>query len=222
MKEIMMIEKKIKKYVVVIICVLSMITLGKKTENIFASDKKSKDMENTLLSFYIKNVSNVESIKYIPLDKKIIGNKRITDKSNVVDIGFGEYYIKVKDEKKELQEPVYSSWYESQRGCMQVREKLSIEYQLNKDYNNKNLRILKKVVEENIHPKNKIFISASRYVDVKNGYKKNIKACIFYQSYNIQLYEKDLFFDDKITTGKMKVPMGIVFIVSKDIKQLQN
>ena len=80
MKEIMMIEKKIKKYVVVIICVLSMITLGKKTENIFASDKKSKDMENTLLSFYIKNVSNVESIKYIPLDKKIIGNKRITDK----------------------------------------------------------------------------------------------------------------------------------------------
>ena len=87
MKEIMMIEKKIKKYVVVIICVLSMITLGKKTENIFASDKKSKDMENILLSFYIKNVSNVESIKYIPLDKKIIGNKRITDKSNVVDIG---------------------------------------------------------------------------------------------------------------------------------------
>ena len=218
----MMIEKKIKKYVVVIICVLSMITLGKKTENIFASDKKSKDMENTLLSFYIKNVSNVESIKYIPLDKKIIGNKRITDKSNVVDIGFGEYYIKVKDEKKELQEPVYSSWYESQRGGMQFREKLSIEYQVNKDYNNKNLRILKKVVEENIHPKNKIFISASRYVDVKNGYKKNIKACIFYQSYNIQLYEKDLFFDDKITTGKMKVPMGIVFIVSKDIKQLQN
>ena len=218
----MMIEKKIKKYVVVIICVLSMITLGKKTENIFASDKKSKDMENTLLSFYIKNVSNVESIKYIPLDKKIIGNKRITDKSNVVDIGFGEYYIKVKDEKKELQEPVYSSWYESQRGGMQVREKLSIEYQLNKDYYNKNLRILKKVVEENIHPKNKIFISASQYVDVKNGYKKNIKACIFYQSYNIQLYEKDLFFDDKITTGKMKVPMGIVFIVSKDIKQLQN
>lgn len=70
MKEIMMIEKKIKKYVVVIICVLSMITLGKKTENIFASDKKSKDMENILLSFYIKNVSNVESIKYIPLDKK--------------------------------------------------------------------------------------------------------------------------------------------------------
>lgn len=54
MKEIMMIEKKIKKYVVVIICVLSMITLGKKTENIFASDKKSKDMENILLSFYIK------------------------------------------------------------------------------------------------------------------------------------------------------------------------
>ena len=222
MKEIMMTEKKIKKYVVVIICVLSMITLGKKTENIFASDKKSKDMENILLSFYIKNVSNVESIKYIPLDKKIIGNKRITDKSNVVDIGFGEYYIKAKDEKKELQEPSYSSWYEAPKGGMQFREKLSIEYQVNKDYNNKNLRILKKVVEENIHPKNKIFISASQYVDVKNGYKKNIKACIFYQSYNIQLYEKDLFFDDKITTGKMKVPMGIVFIVSKDIKQLQN
>ena len=57
---------------------------------------------------------------------------------------------------------------------------------------------------------------------MKNGYKKNIKECIFYQSHNIQLYEKDLFFDDKITTGKMKVPMGIGFIVSKDIKQLQN
>lgn len=36
---------------------------------------------------------------------------------------------------------------------MQFREKLSIEYQVNKDYNNKNLRILKKVVEENIHQK---------------------------------------------------------------------
>ena len=76
-----------------------------------------------------------------------IRNKRITDKSNVVDIGFGEYYIKVKDEKKELQEPVYSSWYESPKGGMQFREKLSIEYQVNKDYNNKNLRILKKVVD---------------------------------------------------------------------------
>ena len=217
----MMKEKKIKKCVVVIICLLVMITLGKKTENIFANDKKSNDMKNTLLSFYIKDVSNVESIQYIPLDKKI-GNKRIMDKSNVVDIGFGEYYIKVKDEKKELQEPVYSSWYEAPKGGMQFREKLSIEYQVNKDYNNKNLRILKKVVEENIHPKNKVLISDSQYVNVKNGYKKNIKACIFYQSYSIQLYEKDLFFDDKITTGKVKVPMGIVFIVSKDIKQLQN
>ena len=157
MKEIMMIEKKIKKYVVVIICVLSMITLGKKTENIFASDKKSKDMENILLSFYIKNVSNVESIKYIPLDKKIIGNKRITDKSNVVDIGFGEYYIKAKDEKKELQEPSYSSWYEAPKGGMQFREKLSIEYQVNKDYNNKNLRILKKLLK-------KIFIQKIKYL----------------------------------------------------------
>ena len=80
--------------------------------------------------------------------------------------------------------------------------------------------LIKPPLDYNIN--NKIFISASQYVDVKNGYKKNIKACIFYQSYNIQLYEKDLFFDDKITTGKMKVPMGIVFIVSKDIKQLQN
>ena len=218
----MVIEKKVKKYVVVIICVLSMITLGKKTENIFAKDKKSKDMENFLLHSYLKDVSNVESIKYIPLDKKIIRNKRITDKSNVVDIGFGEYYIKVKDEKKELQEPVYSSWYEAPKGGMQFREKLSIEYQVNKDYNNKNLRILKKVVEENIHPKNKVLISASQYVNVKNGYKKNIKACIFYQSYSIQLYEKDLFFDDKITTGKVKIPIGIVFIVSTDRKQLQN
>ena len=86
----MMKEKKIKKCVVVIICLLVMITLGKKTENIFANDKKSNDMKNTLLSFYIKDVSNVESIQYIPLDKKI-GNKRIMDKSNVVDIGFREY-----------------------------------------------------------------------------------------------------------------------------------
>ena len=215
-------ENKIKKYVVVIICLLGMLILSGKTENVFANDKKSKDMENSLLSFYIKDVSNVESIRYIPLDKKIIGNKRITDKSNVVDIGFGEYYIKVKDEKKELQEPSYSSWYEAPKGGMQFREKLSIEYQVNKDYNNKNLRILKKVVEQNIHPKNKVLISASQYVNVKNGYKKNIKACIFYQSYSIQLYEKDLFFDDKITTGKVKIPIGIVFIVSKDMKQLQN
>jgi len=198
-------ENKIKKYVVVIICLLGMLILSGKTENVFANDKKSKDMENSLLSFYIKDVSNVESIRYIPLDKKIIGNKRITDKSNVVDIGFGEYYIKVKDEKKELQEPSYSSWYEAPKGGMQFREKLSIEYQVNKDY-------------ENIHPKNKVLISASQYVNVKNGYKKNIKACIFYQSYSIQLYEKDLFFDDKITTGKVKIPIGIVFIVSKDMK----
>ena len=195
-------ENKIKKYVVVIICLLGMLILSGKTENVFANDKKSKDMENSLLSFYIKDVSNVESIRYIPLDKKIIGNKRITDKSNVVDIGFGEYYIKAKDEKKELQEPSYSSWYEAPKGGMQFREKLSIEYQVNKDYNKKN----------------KVLISASQYVNVKNGYKKNIKACIFYQSYSIQLYEKDLFFDDKITTGKVKIPIGIVFIVSKDMK----
>ena len=77
-------ENKIKKYVVVIICLLGMLILSGKTENVFANDKKSKDMENSLLSFYIKDVSNVESIKYIPLDKKIIGNKRITDKSNVI------------------------------------------------------------------------------------------------------------------------------------------
>ncbi len=181
-------------------------------------EKNQNTIENHLLLQYVKNKSNIEDVKYIPLDKKIIGNKRITDKSNVVDIGFGEYYIKVKDEKKELQEPSYSSWYEAPKGGMQFREKLSIEYQVNKDYNNKNLRILKKVVEENIHPKNKVLISASQYVNVKNGYKKNIKACIFYQSYSIQLYEKDLFFDDKITTGKVKIPIGIVFIVSKDMK----
>ena len=99
----MVIEKKVKKYVVVIICLLGMLILSGKTENVFANDKKSKDMENFLLHSYLKDASNIESIKYIPLDKKIIRNKRITDKSNVVDIGFGEYYIKVKDEKKELQ-----------------------------------------------------------------------------------------------------------------------
>ena len=76
---------------------------------------------------------------------------------------------------------------------MQVREKLSIEYQLNKDYYNKNLRILKKVVEENIHPKNKIFISASQYVDVKNGYKKNIKACIFIKAIIFNFMKKIYF-----------------------------
>ena len=166
-------ENKIKKYVVVIICLLGMLILSGKTENVFANDKKSKDMENSLLSFYIKDVSNVESIKYIPLDKKIIGNKRITDKSNVVDIGFGEYYIKAKDEKKELQEPSYSSWYEAPKGGMQFREKLSIEYQVNKDYNNKNLRILKKVVEENIHPKNKVLDYDEL---VAEGEKNNILA----------------------------------------------
>lgn len=121
-----------------------------------ANTKKEKNqniIENHLLLQYVKNKSNIEDVKYIPLDKKIIGNKKITDKSNVVDIGFGEYYIKVKDEKKELQEPVYSSWYGAPKGGMQFREKLSIEYQVNKDYNNKNLRVLKKVVEQNIHPK---------------------------------------------------------------------
>lgn len=205
--------KKINKCITVIICLFAMIVLGVKTENIFANDKKSKEMEK-ILSSYIKDVSNIESIKYIPLNQKILGDKTIPNKTKVVDIGFGEYYMKVKDQKKELQEPMYSSWYEAPKGGMQFREKLSIEYQVNKDYNNKNLRILKKVVEESIHPKNKVLISASQYVNVKNGYKKNIKACIFYQSYSIQLYEKDLFFDDKITTGKVKIPKGIVFIVS--------
>lgn len=195
-------ENKIKKYVVVIICLLGMLILSGKTENVFANDKKSKDMENSLLSFYIKDVSNVESIRYIPLDKKIIGNKRITDKSNVVDIGFGEYYIKVKDEKKELQEPSYSSWYEAPKGGMQFREKLSIEYQVNKDYNNKNLRILKKVVEENIHPKNKVLISASQYVNVKNGYKKNIKACIFIKAIVFNFMKKTYFLMIKLQQEK--------------------
>ena len=46
------------------------------------------------------------------------------DKSNIVDIGFGEYYIKAKDEKKELQEPSYSSWYEAPKGGMQFRRKI--------------------------------------------------------------------------------------------------
>lgn len=41
-----------------------------KDRKCICDDKKSKDMENSLLSFYIKDVSNVESIKYIPLDKK--------------------------------------------------------------------------------------------------------------------------------------------------------
>ena len=57
-----------------------------------------------------KNISNIEDVKYIPLDK-IIGNKKITDKSNVVDIGLENIILKLKM-KKELQEPVYSSWYE--------------------------------------------------------------------------------------------------------------
>ena len=61
-------ENKIKKYVVVIICLLGMLILSGKTENVFANDKKSKDMENSLLSFYIKDVSNVESIRYIPVE----------------------------------------------------------------------------------------------------------------------------------------------------------
>ena len=175
-------ENKIKKYVVVIICLLGMLILSGKTENVFANDKKSKDMENSLLSFYIKDVSNVESIRYIPLDKKIIGNKRITDKSNVVDIGFGEYYIKAKDEKKELQEPSYSSWYEAPKGGMQFREKLSIEYQVNKDYNNKNLRILKKVVEEK-----KKWIYEKLENASKEKYKPGCKVSILGKEYPLKI-----------------------------------
>ena len=49
-------ENKIKKYVVVIICLLGMLILSGKTENVFANDKKSKDMENIRrLSHDIKN-----------------------------------------------------------------------------------------------------------------------------------------------------------------------
>ena len=83
-----------------------MLILSGKTENVFANDKKSKDMENSLLSFYIKDVSNVESIKYIPLDKKIIGNKRITDKSNVEDIGLENIILKLKMKKRNYKNQV--------------------------------------------------------------------------------------------------------------------
>lgn len=108
-------ENKIKKYVVVIICLLGMLILSGKTENVFANDKKSKDMENSLLSFYIKDVSNVESIRYIPLDKKIIGNKRITDKSNVVDIGLN-YNLRFWFAKLNSWEPIWDKYK-----CYQLR-----------------------------------------------------------------------------------------------------
>ena len=39
-----------------------------------------------------------------------------------------------------------------------------------------------------------------------------IKAIVF------NFMKKTYFFDDKITTGKVKIPIGIVFIVSKDMK----
>ena len=90
--------KKINKWIAVIICLFAMIALGGKTESIFANDKKSKEMEK-ILSSYTKDVSNVESIKYIPLNQKILGDKTIPNKTKVVDIGFGEYYMKVKDQK---------------------------------------------------------------------------------------------------------------------------
>ena len=70
MKKIMIKENKIKKCVVVIICLLGMLILSGKTENIHANDKKTNDMENLLLHSYIKDASNIESIQYIPLDKK--------------------------------------------------------------------------------------------------------------------------------------------------------
>ena len=63
-------ENKIKKYVVVIICLLGMLILSGKTENVFANDKKSKDMENSLLSFYIKDVSNVKALNIFHWIKK--------------------------------------------------------------------------------------------------------------------------------------------------------
>lgn len=229
----MMVKKKITKCIVGIVCLLSIAVLGSKTEIVLANDEKNVNSfeetsskavftsRNTIKKiadrYGLENPNDIEKIIYVPIKGNTFGEENSED-VQPYEIGFGEYYIKAKDEKKELQEPVYSSWYEVPKGGMQFRKKISIEYQTNEDYNIKNLRILKKVVEKKIHFKNKVFISASQYVNVKNGYKKNIKACIFYQSYSIQLYEKDLFFDDKITTGKVKIPIGIVFIVSRDIK----
>mgnify|MGYP000161138248 CR=1 FL=1 len=52
--------------------------------------------------------------------------------------------------------------------------------------------------------------------------RKISKHVFFIKAIVFKLYEKDFIFDDKITTGKVKIPIGIVFIVSKDMKQLQN
>lgn len=63
-------ENKIKKYVVVIICLLGMLILSGKTENVFANDKKSKDMENSLLSFYIKMYQMLKALNIFHWIKK--------------------------------------------------------------------------------------------------------------------------------------------------------
>ena len=85
---------------------------------------------------------------------------------------------------------------------MQFREKLSIEYQVNKDYNNKNLRILRKVVEENIHPKNKVLISASQYVNVKMDIRKISKHVFFIKAIVFNFMKKICFLMIKLQQEK--------------------
>lgn len=163
---------------------------------------------------------NTEEIIYIPVPEDAF----TCDEENVkpADLFGEEYYIKKKGSKEAKGDLIRSSWYEYPSGSMSISESIAASYSFSNTASvSGGTDELKAEISAayGFSLTKTTTITDTQSVKVKKGYKRNVKAYVNNMVYSFELWEDDVFSDDKIGSGTVKKPIGVVFQVGSNVKK---
>lgn len=165
----------------------------------------------------LQSDEDIEEIIYVPISE----DTDFDCESGIATVEWGapELYIKQIGEEEEKGALLRSSWYEAPGGTMAISESVETSYTLSVETS---LTVEGVVIEGllkgsyGFNVTKAISITDTQNVSVKAGCKRNVKAYVNNMVYEYELWEDDVFFDDKIGGGEIAKPIGVIFTIGKN------
>ncbi len=168
--------------------------------------------------------SDIEKIIYKPITDQ---NKKIDDtKSNYETREFGNdelYYKNIEYKGETKGEKIHTAYIDAPGGECSISKSImtnvSMNFSSGVEVGTDEIRASFGVQIEKDLTKS-LEIQDTQFVDdVLYGYHKRVRAYVIYDVYNAEVWEKDKFFDDYYGKVTIKIPTGVIFEVSNNIKK---
>lgn len=219
-------KKSLKLLIFVLVMSLMFTSIGFAKPNNDKSNKPNKVNERVIKNKdEIKNVAseygfddseNIVEIIFSYNDNEEIPSLDIPE-IRPLEWGAEEIYLKNIKSTEYKGSLIRSSWYSYPNGTMTVSESIATTWSTTAGLSAAFLTL-----ELGFDVTKTIEVGDSQFVEVPRGESYNCKAYVNKEKTTFEVWEDDVFFDDKLGTGKTDRPIGVIFVIYNSAGEVVN